>query len=213
HAHVLLPSLGWGEKNGTVTNSERRISRQRSFLGAPGEARADWWQLAEVGRRMGFAQAFDYGDPAGVFGEHAALSAFENHGSRDFDIGAHAGIDPHAYDALLPFQWPQPAGDGHARPRFFADGGFYHAVGRARFVPIAPVASDRTSADYPFTLNTGRVRDQWHTMTRTGKSARLSSHIAEPFAELHPRDAAEICVGNAGLVEIESPHGKAVVRA
>ncbi len=213
HAHILLPSLGWGEKSGTVTNSERRISRQRSFLDAPGEARADWWQLAEVGRRMGFAAAFDYEAPAQVFQEHAALSAFENEGGRDFDIGACAGLTRQAYDTLAPFQWPQPAQGGKAETRFFAEGGFYHADGKARFVAVEPTPSDRTSTTYPFTLNTGRIRDQWHTMTRTGKSARLSSHIAEPFAELHPRDAMEIGVGNAGLVEIESPQGKAVVRA
>jgi assimilatory nitrate reductase catalytic subunit len=213
HAHVLLPSLGWGEKSGTVTNSERRISRQRAFLDPPGEAKADWWQLAEVGRRMGFSRAFDFASSAEIFDEHARLSAFENDGSRDFDIGAYAGIDQCGYDALAPFQWPQPAGREKAETRFFAAGGFYHPDGKARFLPVLPMPSERTRSDFPFTLNTGRIRDQWHTMTRTGKSARLSSHIAEPFAELHPRDAIEIGVGNAGLVEIESPHGKVTVRA
>ncbi|MGQ3215460.1 MAG: nitrate reductase [Shinella sp.] len=213
HADVLLPSLGWGEKDGTVTNSERRISRQRNFLDVPGEARADWWQLCEVGRRLGFKGAFDYGSPTRIFREHAALSAFENDGQRDFDIGACSELEGQAYDALPPFQWPQPAGSEPAEHRFFADGGFYHADGKARFIAIEPVACDRTDTAYPFTLNTGRIRDQWHTMTRTGKSARLSTHIAEPFAELHPRDAVEIGVGNAGLVEIESPRGKVVVRA
>ncbi|KQV70312.1 nitrate reductase [Rhizobium sp. Root1220] len=213
HAEVLLPSLGWGEKSGTVTNSERRISRQRSFLDVPGEARADWWQLAEVARRMGFDRAFDFASLAEIFAEHACLSAFENDGSRDFDIGAYAAIDVPAYDALPSFQWPQPGGNAPAETRFFAKGGFYHTDGKARFVAVEPAASDRIDAEYPFTLNTGRIRDQWHTMTRTGKSARLSAHIAEPFAELHPRDALEIGIGNAELVEIESPHGKSVVRA
>ncbi len=212
HAHVLLPSIGWGEKDGTVTNSERRISRQRPFLGAPGEARADWWQLAEVARRMGYS-GFDYASPSDIFGEHARLSAFENDGSRDFDIGAHAGIGQAAYDALAPFQWPQPEGGRPATTRFFAKGGYYHADGKARFVPVVPAETDRTSAAYPFTLNTGRIRDQWHTMTRTGKSARLSAHIAEPFAEIHPRDAMDIGVANADLVEVESPLGTAIVRA
>ncbi|MBX5142166.1 nitrate reductase [Rhizobium lentis] len=213
HAHVLLPSLGWGEKNGTVTNSERRISRQRSFLNAPGDARADWWQLAEVGRRMGFGVAFDFEAPDAIFAEHAALSAFENDGSRDFDIGAHAGTSGGAYDELSPFQWPQPAGTEPGVTRFFAEGGFFHPDGKARFVAVKPPATDRTNADFSFTLNTGRIRDQWHTMTRTGKSARLSAHIAEPFAEIHPRDAIETGISSAGLVEIESPQGKAIVRA
>ncbi|MCJ8520973.1 assimilatory nitrate reductase catalytic subunit [Pseudorhizobium tarimense] len=213
HAHVLLPSLGWGEKSGTVTNSERRISRQRAFLDPPGEAQADWWQLAEVARRMGFGRAFAYEGPADIFSEHAALSAFENAGTRDFDIGAYGGLTINAYNEIAPFQWPQPAGQVNSETRFFADGGFYHTDRKARFVAVKPRETDRTRPDYPFTLNTGRVRDQWHTMTRTGKSARLSSHIAEPFAELHPRDAMEIGVGNAELVEIRSQQGRAIVRA
>ncbi len=215
HADVLLPSLGWGEKNGTVTNSERRISRQRAFLDFPGDARADWWQLTEVGRRMGF-DGFGYASPADIFAEHAALSAFENNGSRDFDIGAYAGIDEEAYNLLSPFQWPAARVGtliSDSGKRFFADGRFYHPDGRGRFTAVEATICDRTNCEYRFTLNTGRIRDQWHTMTRTGKSARLSSHIAEPFAELHPRDAIEIGVGNATLVEIESPHGKAIVRA
>ncbi|HXV31542.1 MAG TPA: molybdopterin-dependent oxidoreductase, partial [Sinorhizobium sp.] len=213
HAHVALPSLGWAEKDGTVTNSERRISRQRAFLDAPGEARADWWQLAEVGRRMGFAEAFGHTSPAELFAEHAALSGFENDGARDFDISAHAAIDRAGYDALKPFQWPQPEGTAPQDRRFFAEGGFYHPDGRASFVAVeAPKARPANDA-FPFTLNTGRVRDHWHTMTRTGKSARLSGHLAEPFVEIHPRDAQAITVADADLVAIESPYGRVVVRA
>ena len=92
HAHVRLPAAGWGEKDGTVTNSERRVSRQRPFLPLPGEARPDWWIITEVARRMGFAEAFAYASPAEIFAEHAALSGFENDGERDFDIGAYASI-------------------------------------------------------------------------------------------------------------------------
>ncbi|CDN49589.1 Nitrate reductase large subunit [Neorhizobium galegae bv. orientalis str. HAMBI 540] len=216
HAHVLLPSVGWGEKDGTVTNSERRISRQRWFLSAPGEAKADWWQMAEVGQRMGF-DGFVYKSAAEIFAEHAALSAFENEGSRDFDIGAFVGLGEEGYDALTPFQWPapleQPIVGRDSDKRFFADGGFYHPDRKARFVPVQAPATDRTNEQYPLTLNTGRIRDHWHTMTRTAKSARLSGHIAEPFAELHPRDAMELGIRGAGLVELESPHGTAIVRA
>ncbi|WP_267549086.1 nitrate reductase [Rhizobium rhizogenes] len=213
HGHVLLPSLGWGEKDGTVTNSERRISRQRQFLSAPGEARPDWWQMAEVGRRMGFSAAFSFRTAADIFAEHAGLSGFENNGNRDFDIGVHEAIGEEEYDALTPFQWPQPAGSICQTTRFFAKGGFYHADRKARFVAVEAPVSDRTNSQFPLTLNTGRIRDHWHTMTRTGKSARLSQHIAEPFAEIHPREAMEIGVGDAGLVEIESPYGKVIVRA
>ncbi|MBW6422052.1 molybdopterin-dependent oxidoreductase [Rhizobium sp. XQZ8] len=224
HAHVLLPSLGWGEKDGTVTNSERRISRQRRFLPAPGTARADWWQMAEVGRRMGFA-GFEYQSPADIFAEHAALSAFENDGSRDFDIGAAAAISAGEYDALLPFQWPasskntHPVGEmpgraeGCGDTRFFANGDFYHLDRKARFIAVQAPTTDRTNEKFPLTLNTGRIRDHWHTMTRTGKSARLSSHIAEPFAEIHPWDAAELGIRDATLVELESPHGQVIIRA
>lgn len=213
HAHVLLPSLGWGEKDGTVTNSERRISRQRGFLAAPGEARADWWQLNEVARRMGFQGAFAYTSPSEIFAEHAGLSAFENDGRRDFDIGAHAEIDAAAYDALAPFQWPQSLGKPEGETRFFADGGFFHADGRARFVAVASAVPARVSGGFPLTLNTGRVRDHWHTMTRTGKSARLSAHLAEPFVEIHPRDAMDLGIAPADLVSLESPYGSAIVRA
>lgn len=210
HAHVLLPSLGWGEKDGTVTNSERRISRQRGFLDTPGEAKADWWQMAEVGRRMGFGAAFAFRHASEIFAEHAALSGFENLGSRDFDI---SGVDPKVYDGMAPFQWPRPQAGDAGTTRFFADGRFYHADGKARFIVTALPEVDRTSMDYPLTLNTGRIRDQWHTMTRTGKSARLTAHIAEPFAELHPRDAQALGIESADLVELESPHGKVLLRA
>ncbi|NTE89091.1 nitrate reductase [Agrobacterium rubi] len=213
YAHVLLPSLGWSEKDGTVTNSERRISRQRGYLPAPGEATADWWQLAQVGQRMGFTEAFDYTGPADIFTEHANLSAFENNGSRDFDIGAYSAPTKPAYDNLSPFNWPQHASGNREITRFFADGKFYHADGKARFVSTALPQTSRIDAAYPLTLNTGRIRDQWHTMTRTGKSARLSSHIAEPFVELHPRDAMEAGINSADLVEIESPLGRIIVRA
>ena len=209
-AHVLLPASGWGEKSGTVTNSERRISRQRPFLSVPGEARADWWQLAEVGKRLGFGADFDYCGPADIYAEHAALSAFENDGERDFDIGAHAGIDAETYEALAPFQWPLRQ-DGSSAARFFADGGFFTADRKARLVPVAAPALEEADERYPFTLNTGRIRDHWHTMTRTGKSARLSAHIAEPFCEIHPADAASAGISDADLVCVEGANGRSIL--
>ncbi len=213
HAHVFLPSLGWGEKSGTVTNSERRISRQRSFLPIPGQARADWWQLTEVGRKMGFETAFPYNSPDEIFAEHAALSAFENEGTRDFDIGAYAQIDRQAYDALSPVQWPQPQSGPGGAERFFGNGGFFHADRKARFIAVEAGNVERPASAFPLVLNTGRIRDQWHTMTRTGKSVRLAAHIAEPFAEIHPFDAKAIGIESADLVELESPYGKVIVRA
>ncbi len=203
HADVALPAAGWAEKDGTVTNSERRISRQRPFLAMPGEARADWRIICDVAARMGFQSAFAYRSPAEIFAEHAALSVFENGGTRDFDLGHYDGD----FDGMAPFQWPAPDS------RFFAEGGFFTPDAKGRLLPITTVTASRTSADYPLTLNTGRVRDHWHTMTRTGKSPRLSQHLAEPFAEIHPDDAAGLDIGDADIVRVETAAGAILVRA
>ncbi|WP_336056736.1 nitrate reductase [Nitratireductor sp. CH_MIT9313-5] len=213
HADVLLPSAAWGEKDGTVTNSERRISRQRPFLPLPGEARPDWWQMAEIGKRLGHAWAFSWSGPAAIYVEYAAMTGFENAGSRDLDIGSHSDIDAEAYDRLKPFQWPQPRGVTPISTRFFANGGYFTPDRKARFVAVEAAVPKRVSDAYPFVLNTGRVRDHWHTMTRTGKSQRLSAHIGEPYAELHPSDAASLGIADADIAEIESPHGRVLVRA
>jgi assimilatory nitrate reductase catalytic subunit len=212
-AHVLLPSAAWAEKDGTVTNSERRISRQRRFLGVPGDALPDWRQICEVAKRMGFGDAFAYRSPGEIFAEYARLTAAGNDGRRALDLGALANISDADYDALTPFQWPRRAGEARSETRFFADGRFYHADGKARFVATpfrAPAA--RTSDAWPFLLNTGRIRDQWHTMTRTGDAHRLMAHIGEPFVEIHPDDAKAIGVKAADLAEIGSAHGRAVLR-
>ena len=189
HAHVRLPAAAWGEKDGTVTNSERCISRQRAFLPLPGSARPDWWMLSEVARRLGYGEAFAYRSADEIFQEHARLSGFENEGERAFDISGADASSREAFDRIEPFQWPLRGGDAPT-PRLFADGGFFTEDGKARFVAIAPPRLSAAVSDaWPFVLNTGRVRDQWHTMTRTGLSPRLSTHIAEPFVEIHPDDA------------------------
>ncbi|WP_224701679.1 nitrate reductase [Devosia aquimaris] len=206
HAHVRLPAAGWGEKDGTVTNSERRISRQRPFLPLPGAARPDWWIISQVAQRMGFGAAFDYAGPADIFAEHAALTAFENDGTRDLDLAGLVGAD---YESLAPVQWPVRA---QSRTRLFGDGRFFTPDQRARFVAVVPPEPIRP-APGQLILNTGRVRDHWHTMTRTGKTARLSAHYAEPFAELHPLDAAELGITPATLVRLGNAHGSAIVRA
>ncbi len=214
HASVLLPAQTWGERDGTVTNSERRISRQRSVLPVPGEARPDWWIISEVARRMGFAEGFPYQAPVEIFREHARLSAYRNDGTRDFDIGAFADIDQQHYDALEPVQWPVTRQHSQGTPRMFEDGRFFTDDGRARLVAITPRLPDVVCDEpYPLLLNTGRVRDHWHTMTRTGKSARLSAHIMEPFASIHPDDASRTGVVDGGLVRLCSPTGDVIVRA
>jgi assimilatory nitrate reductase catalytic subunit len=213
HAHVKLPAAGWGEKDGTVTNSERRISRQRAFLALPGEAQPDWRIICDVASRMGFGSDFAYRSPAEIFTEHAALSAFENDDERDFNIGAYARIDPLAFDAMAPFQWPRTGPDAPTESRFFSEGKFFTPDRKGHFVSVIATRSRRTNASFPLVLNTGRVRDHWHTMTRTGKSPRLSHHRAEPFVELHPADAERYGIRDADIARVETSMGAVLVRA
>lgn len=220
HADVVLPAAAWSEKDGMVTNSERRISRQRAFRPPPGEARPDWQALCDVARRMGFAEAFAYLHPHEIFREYAALSAHENRGTRGLDLGAVADIDRQSYEDWQPACWPLPAA-GEGRARFFADGGFYTPDRRARFIavetPSAIVAPRKQGARQGragdgFVLNSGRNRDHWHTMTRTGVSARLSRHLAEPYLAMHPDDAARLALEPASLVNVRSRSGQTVLR-
>jgi assimilatory nitrate reductase catalytic subunit len=216
-AHILLPAAAWGEKDGTVTNSERRISRQRAFLPAPGDVKPDWWMVTQVARRMGFTPAFPYRSAADIFREHAALSAFENGGRRDFDLGGLADIGDDAFAALDPVQWPLRAGETRRKRqpdrRFFAEGGFYTPDRKARFVaPEPPAPSVPTGKDFPFRLNTGRVRDQWHTMTRSGLSPRLGAHAPEPFVEVHPADAAANNLVDGGFAQLTTRWGSCVLK-
>lgn len=210
-ANVLLPATAWAEKDGTVTNSDRTISRQRAVLPPPGHTRPDWAHMAEVGRRMGWRAAFDYETPAEIFREYAALSGIAGRLGRDFDISALSDISDTDYDNFAPARWPitQTRKGG----RFFADGQFFHKGGKAKLLPVSarpPVASP--DAERPFRLNTGRVRDQWHTMTRTALSPRLSSHLAEPYLELNPADAADLGLKPADLVEVTSDLARAILR-
>ncbi len=212
-AHVLLPALAWGEKSGTVTNSERRISRQRAFLPPPGEAKPDWWIVCEVAKRLGFASAFDFPSPAAIFREHAALSAFENNGSRDFDISAFGSLSDEAFDALVPTLWPHRLGDIGASDRFFFDGGFFSSDRKARFVaPEQPMVRTTISMERPLRLNTGRIRDQWHTMTRSGMSPRLGQHLPEPFVEVHPDDAAKFGVSDDSFARVATDYGQCTLK-
>ena len=224
YADILLPALGWGEKDGTVTNSERRISRQRAFLDAPAQAKSDWWAIAQVAQRLGFT-GFDYQNSHEIFIEHAQLSAYGNASFSDRDQAQHfryfnlnglTGLSKSEYDALRPIQWPVWQKDqGNAEvSRLFSSGQFAHAHAKAKF--IATTAIDpvyQTDLDYPFILNTGRIRDQWHTMSRTGLSANLATHRAEPYCELHPQDALKYGIRDADLIEVRSKWGLCVLRA
>jgi assimilatory nitrate reductase catalytic subunit len=210
-ATVVLPAAAWGEKDGTVTNSERVISRQRPFRRPPGEAWPDWRQVSEVARRLGHGAAFAYRSPADIFREHAALSGFENDGRRAFDIGGLATLADAEYAALAPAQWPRPR-NGKGRKRFFSQGGFFHPDGRARFVAVEDPPPPRLKAGFDFVLNTGRVRDQWHTMTRSGLSPRLARHREAPFVEVHPDDAERLGLSDGGFARLTTAHGAAELK-
>ncbi|MDO9010320.1 MAG: molybdopterin-dependent oxidoreductase [Gallionella sp.] len=212
-ADILLPATGWGEKDGTVTNSERCISRQRALLPASGEARPDWWIISQVAQRMGYAGAFSYTRPAQIFREHARLSGFENKNLRAFDISAWSELSDEQYDVLTPAQWPINNHAPNGTARLFADGRFYTPNGRARMIAVAPrppaVAAD---VDFPLVLNTGRIRDQWHTMTRTGKVPRLNAHLPEPFVQVQMSDAQGYQLAHGGLARLTSRHGSMLAR-
>ncbi len=211
YADIKLPALGWGEKSGTVTNSERCISRQRAFLPPPGDAKPDWWAICEVAKRLGYP-GFDYSGPAAIFAEHAALSTYQNDGTRDFDLCGLVGQSDEAYDAMAPVQWPVPA-EGSGRGRLFSEGRFFTETTRARLLPIVPRPPENgLDPSYPLVLNTGRVRDHWHTMTRTGRSPRLSGHIKEPYVSMHPIDAAGHGLVDGGLARLSSELGQVLVR-
>ncbi|KAF4000017.1 molybdopterin-dependent oxidoreductase [Glaciimonas immobilis] len=220
-AHVLLPALGWGEKDGTVTNSERCISRQRGFLPVPGEARPDWQALCDVAQRMGF-DGFGFNSAHEIFDEHARLSTFCNGAAegdftpRVFNLAGLVGMDSLQYNGLSPIQWPvlrDASGELRSTQRLLTDNRYSHPDGKARFIatpPRAPVHA--TDEDFPLALNTGRVRDQWHTMTRTGKSAKLADHVPEAFIDMHPQDALLYGVREGSLARVSSKWGAMVAR-
>lgn len=211
YAHVALPATGWSEKNGTVTNSERRISRQRGLLAPAGEARHDWQIICDVAKKMGYSQGFDYRQSYEIFNEHVALSGYKNDGKRDFDISGLGQLSLRQYDNLRPTQWPVTTESPQGTKRLFADGKFFTASGKAQFIAIQPRLPEQTiNRDFPFVLNSGRIRDQWHTMTRTGYVAELQQHIGEPLLHIHPRDARILKITDDDLVKITAKHKKEV---
>ncbi|NIJ17308.1 nitrate reductase [Sphingobium vermicomposti] len=205
HADVRLPAAGWGEKDGTVTNSDRTVSRQRPFLALPGEAKPDWWIVKEVARRMGWRNAFAYDRPADIWREHARLTAYQNDGARLLNLRAQATIGNDAYEAMEPFRW------GGERP--FADGRFSTPDGKARLVLTKQMELQEPLKAWPMTLNTGRYRDQWHTMTRTGLSPKLARHREEPLVDIHPQDARDLGIADGDLARVQTAQGNSIFRA
>ncbi|CAH6933012.1 Nitrate reductase [Vibrio chagasii] len=202
-ADVVLPAQGWSEKSGTVTNSERRISRQRRVLPSPGEAKPDWWILKEVAQKMGFKEQFDYRHEGEIFKEYCEMTALGNETgkARDLCLIGLTQLDEKGYGELTPQQWPvleyQPE---IIEQRMFTDGEFFTESGKAQFVAVEhdkPIAD--TSVEFPLIMNTGRIRDQWHTMSRTGLAAGLGEHTPEPFVAMHPDTVAELGLEEFGL--------------
>ncbi|MFN4262493.1 MAG: molybdopterin-dependent oxidoreductase [Thioalkalivibrionaceae bacterium] len=254
HSHIRLPAAAWGEKDGTVTNSERRISRQRAFLPQPGCARPDWWIVSQVGQRMGYAAAFSYASPAEIFREYAALTALKGRGEaqRLLDLGALANLDESAYAELEPIQWPASlrgdvtAGEHDRRADEAQDSGtaggcddqaasgigdrsaaeesagvwtrtVLNQQRHLRMLPLTPslpptlpkrILSSQHD-DLPMEeslvlrLNSGRLRDHWHSLTRSAKTPRLTAHRPEPLAELNPADARRLGIAAGELLHLQ----------
>lgn len=211
YADALLPAATWGEKEGTVTNSERRISRVRAAVPAPGRARPDWWIATEVARRLearlappGTAPMFGFDGPEAIFDEHRRLTE-----GRDLDIG---GLDYARLDAQGPQQWPYPAGAQSGQARRYADGRYPTDDGRARFqpTPYRPVA-EPTSSRFPLRLLSGRLRDQWHGMSRSGRVPALFAHSPEPGLRMQAQDAARRGLAPGDLVRVIGKRGELVL--
>ena len=210
YADLLLPAAGWGEKEGSVTNSERRVSHVRRAVPAPGEARADWAITCDFARRLeqrlrpGQPSLFDFASPAALFEEYKLLTA-----GRDLDL---SGLSHALIDDLGPQQWPFPAGAIAGTPRLYADGVFPTASGRARFLADPYRApQEQREARYSLTLNTGRLRDQWHGMSRTGTVARLFGHVEEAVLSLHPDELRRRRLVGGDLVKLRSRRGALIV--
>jgi assimilatory nitrate reductase catalytic subunit len=211
-ADVLLPATSWGEKEGTVTNSERRISRVRAAVGAPAEARHDWQiacdfaQALEKHLRPGKPSLFDFASPEAVWNEHREVTR-----GRDLDI---TGLSYTTLETRGPQQWPFAEGAATGKVRLYEDGKFFTESGKAQFFAqrYQPVA-EKTDARYPLRLNTGRLRDQWHGMSRTGSVARLFGHAPEPRLSVNANDLARRGLKDGELLKIESKRGSVYVHA
>jgi len=209
-ANLLLPASTWGEKEGTVTNSERRISRVRAAVAPAGQARPDWQIASQIGQRLATelgrpqdARLLAYASPEAIWNEHRETTR-----GRDLDI---TGLS-YAQLEAAPAQWPRAEGATQSQPRLYTDGRFASPDGRARFAAVRwePVAEERVSA-FPFALTTGRLRDQWHGMTRTGTAGRLFAHSPEPCVQLHPQDLQRLGLRDGELAQVRSKRGSLVL--
>ena len=201
-ADLILPAAQWAEREGTMTNSERRVSLLEQVVEPPGEALPDWQIISRVAGALGHGDAFSYSCAAEIFAEYRELTR-----GRDLDI---TGLD---YDVLREtggVQWPYPQGATEGTERLFVDGDFATSDGRARFhIPCDTAPDDEVSDDFPLVLQTGRVKDQWHTRTRTGSVPQLNKREPAPYLEMHPDDAKTLGLRNGRPVRVVSRRGAA----
>lgn len=206
YADLVLPAAAWAEKEGTMTNSERRVSYLHPVVPAPGEARPDMDIIRSFAHKMGYGKWFDYAGAEDVFNEYRRITKNTN-----IDI---SGL---SYDILKQkgsVRWPYPEGATTDTPRLFTDYQFYTANKKAK-IHAVPDGNNSEATDelFPLVLTTGRIRDQWHTMTKTGKVNKLKQHIAKPFLEIHPIDADNRDIQDGALVEIFNNRGSVRVTA
>jgi assimilatory nitrate reductase catalytic subunit len=213
-ADLLLPATTWGEKEGTVTNSERCITRVRAAVPPPGQARHDWQIVVDLAQRLkdapGIASDKSHLHMAYTTPEEIWLEHRESTRGRDLDI---TGM---RYDLLqeTPLQWPMPEGASQGKARLYEDGVYPTASGRAKFAAIAYVpTSEVRESRFPFSLNTGRLRDQWHGMTRTGVIGKLFGHVPEPVVQLNSQDMVRLGFAHGDLVHVTSKRGSIVLPA
>jgi ferredoxin-nitrate reductase len=199
-ADVILPAAGHFEKEGTMTNSERRVSYLEKIVDPPGEAKPDSEILCLFAKAMGY-DGFDYSDQSEIYAEHCRLTKGTN-----IDI---TGLSYARLKTQGTFQWPVPAADHPGTARLFTDRQFYTDKGKARFMKLDEPEnlSEPLSVDLPLILTTGRIRDQWHTMTKTGKVNKLRQHIDKPYLEIHPQDARARNIQEGDVVVIENTRG------
>jgi anaerobic selenocysteine-containing dehydrogenase len=205
-ADVLLPAAQWSEREGTLTNSERRISLLEQVASPPGEALPDWQIICRIAAALGHEAAFDYACAEEIFAEYRELTR-----GRDLDI---TGVDYARLRREAGVQWPCPDGAASGQERLYLDRCFPTPDGRARFhVPRDEAGADEVNAEFPLVLTTGRVKDQWHTRTRTGKVPKLNKTEPRPYLEVHPEDAGILRLRNGQAVRVVSRRGTAELPA
>ncbi|PJZ49672.1 NAD(P)H-nitrite reductase [Leptospira saintgironsiae] len=205
-ADLVLPAAGWAEKKGTMTSSDRSISVLPKILEPPGEARADSWIIQDFAKRMGFGPSFHYSDEEEIFLEHCRLTE-----GTKIDI---LGLDYEEIRKHRAVRWPYPQKGHLDNIRLFGDGKFYRKNEKAKIHSVrSEDDSEKPDEDFPLVLTTGRIRDQWHTMTRTGKVKKLREHRPEPFLEIHPDDAYKYDIKDGMVVTISSKRGSVRAKA